>query len=441
MSVVSARKLAANRANAQASTGPRTAAGKARSARNAVKHGLSSPTRADPEVMRATERWGRKVAGETTGEERELAYAIAAAQVELERVRQARFAIYNADCGTARVIAAGAPAALLEAHADGIEALEERLCEVVWQLDALQRYDERAFARRQRAIRRLEDLRSGTLPKPPRLPRPQGLRLPRWRLPNPHSRVIKFEGLPRWAWWRPDPLDEPPKPPRPLKRQPAAPAVGELEALLRPELLFRDRNGAGATRPAELPCPVGERAGARGADDALEAASPRPSAQRAEGEQPPECVEENAAGADASTKGTGSGPSGRSDTAERRLPDAAVGAPAAPETQDLRETNPPSAPERAAAPPPACGPEPTAAAPAPEMQQPGRTIPRRWGATPTPLPTCRVGPCRWEGEMPADHWSYRSWRSLRPPGGSRHAPLGPPLRQRRTTAARSRAPP
>src|SRR5687767_8036886 len=39
----SARRVAANRRNAQRSTGPRTAAGKRRASRNALKHGLCSP--------------------------------------------------------------------------------------------------------------------------------------------------------------------------------------------------------------------------------------------------------------------------------------------------------------------------------------------------------------------------------------------------------------
>jgi hypothetical protein len=42
------KQIAANRANAQKSTGPKTAAGKLTSSRNAYRHGLSSPLRLDP---------------------------------------------------------------------------------------------------------------------------------------------------------------------------------------------------------------------------------------------------------------------------------------------------------------------------------------------------------------------------------------------------------
>ena len=53
--MTSLRKLYANRRNAQRCTGPKTAAGKARSARNASRHGLTRPARADP-------AWARMIA-------------------------------------------------------------------------------------------------------------------------------------------------------------------------------------------------------------------------------------------------------------------------------------------------------------------------------------------------------------------------------------------
>src|SRR3984893_13113796 len=42
-SMASEKQIAANRANAQKSTGPRTAAGRLKSSRNALRHGLSVP--------------------------------------------------------------------------------------------------------------------------------------------------------------------------------------------------------------------------------------------------------------------------------------------------------------------------------------------------------------------------------------------------------------
>jgi len=41
--MASERQLAANRANARKSSGPRSASGKTRASRNALKHGLNTP--------------------------------------------------------------------------------------------------------------------------------------------------------------------------------------------------------------------------------------------------------------------------------------------------------------------------------------------------------------------------------------------------------------
>jgi hypothetical protein len=46
--VSSARKSAANRTNARGSTGPKTAQGRTRAARNALRHGLNVPIYSDP---------------------------------------------------------------------------------------------------------------------------------------------------------------------------------------------------------------------------------------------------------------------------------------------------------------------------------------------------------------------------------------------------------
>jgi hypothetical protein len=48
--MATAKQMAANRANAQRSTGPKTAAGKMKSSRNAYRHGLSGPLPNDLET-------------------------------------------------------------------------------------------------------------------------------------------------------------------------------------------------------------------------------------------------------------------------------------------------------------------------------------------------------------------------------------------------------
>jgi hypothetical protein len=87
--VISARKRFANQANARASTGPKTAAGKATAAQNARRHGLNLPVLADPAMSSEVEELARTISGDHQ-HLHALARPIAEAQIDLGRVRRAR---------------------------------------------------------------------------------------------------------------------------------------------------------------------------------------------------------------------------------------------------------------------------------------------------------------------------------------------------------------
>ena len=89
--MTSDHKIKANRANAQASTGPKTADGRARAARNALRHALSLPVCSNPALSEEVEALAREIAGpDANAEILGLACQIAEAQLDLRRVRYAR---------------------------------------------------------------------------------------------------------------------------------------------------------------------------------------------------------------------------------------------------------------------------------------------------------------------------------------------------------------
>jgi uncharacterized small protein (DUF1192 family) len=84
-------KIKANRANARASTGPKTAQGRVRAARNAHRHGLSLPLYGDPILSEEVEALACEIAGaDANSKMRQHARSIAEALIDLRRVRHAR---------------------------------------------------------------------------------------------------------------------------------------------------------------------------------------------------------------------------------------------------------------------------------------------------------------------------------------------------------------
>jgi hypothetical protein len=70
------------------STGPRSRAGKAKVARNALRHGLAIPVTAVPEFEEPIARLAELLAGTNEAARAGEAYAVAISMVELERIER-----------------------------------------------------------------------------------------------------------------------------------------------------------------------------------------------------------------------------------------------------------------------------------------------------------------------------------------------------------------
>src|SRR6266511_423961 len=149
--MTSPAKIAANRRNARRSTGPRSAAGKARARRNAFRHGLATPASLDHVAMDRIDDLVVALTRDFLDQlELELATLAAEAQSEIERVRQAKVSMVNRAYAHLRdegagLLSAGERAALAFAGKTEI-------------LMACERYERRAISRRNRALRALAKL-------------------------------------------------------------------------------------------------------------------------------------------------------------------------------------------------------------------------------------------------------------------------------------------
>lgn len=129
------KQIAANRANAVRSTGPKTALGKFRSRKNALRHGLSLPVPQDEAAVRKIDALAHAVVREANSSQLMLvATEMARAQVTLMRINKLRDEMMGA----------------MDGHG-GDSATFRRVA-------ALDRYERYARTKRRRAADQLEAL-------------------------------------------------------------------------------------------------------------------------------------------------------------------------------------------------------------------------------------------------------------------------------------------
>jgi hypothetical protein len=183
--VISAPKMKSNRANARLSTGPKSTEGRTRSAKNALRHGLSQSVLASPIFSEEVEAPAFEIVGTDAGAEtQELARRIAEAQIDLRRVRYARHELlskaladpdyesraslkakyellvpYTQNTGLVTPVP-DEIIRILDWRPEGPLKLATILSDMAQMLSAMDRYERRALSRRKAAIRAFDTARS-----------------------------------------------------------------------------------------------------------------------------------------------------------------------------------------------------------------------------------------------------------------------------------------
>lgn len=146
--MASERQVEANRRNARKSTGPKSQAGRGRAARNALKHGLATTISNGRHYPDDIDRLATEIAGHTEDLNiLDCARIIATAQFELNRVRRVRIGLIEG----ARVFGA----TMEQSPGGSCEEPSGATRTVLSSLQSIIRYEQRATAKRDKALRRL----------------------------------------------------------------------------------------------------------------------------------------------------------------------------------------------------------------------------------------------------------------------------------------------
>ena len=137
----SERQIAANQKNAKKSTGPRSEAGREASRSNARRHGLAIAIETDPAFQDDIEKLAKALSLSQNVDEH--ARDAAGAELDLMRIRKIRTSLFEKLSLLAN-----------DANSGSLAELNDKLAK-------LERYERRAFSRRNRALRECDASRIG----------------------------------------------------------------------------------------------------------------------------------------------------------------------------------------------------------------------------------------------------------------------------------------